>query len=338
MVRTIDPNAEVVRSDLADSGYLPVYHLTVETGSTTRDLVLKATLGEGSHGVALEARLLALLEERTSIPVPGVVGAVDDHDDLPAPFFLMAELSGHSIPRTELGDVPADRLAAIARSMGTYLAELHALDVVDAFGYLGVTEPLACGGRPPVDADAIRVADPEESWPACLRAWAEAELDAHEDTRFGDLTPEVRPVLLEAVDGVSDAPPALAHVDASIENVLLDDDGAVCGVLDWAFTVAAPPAYDLVCVERALAGGHWSFVPGTPDFGPAVREGLVEGYRSAGSPAALDRYRDERRAYDLLWIVRMTNLFDGWFETKGVDPERTEAAAREARETLSALL
>lgn len=340
MIRTIDEEWRLRTGTLADSGHMAVYHLDVETSAGDRHLVLKATPDGDDYGIRLEARLLALLESETGLPVPEVLGAVDDHGALPTPFFVMTELPGRSIPRKQLGDLSPDTVAAIARQAGRYAAELHDLDVVDAFGYLDVEiDHQLRGNRPTTSPDAITVSDPEPDWPTCLREWTDQVLPGLADTRFADLTEEIEPVLQAGIDSL-DAPyrPALCHADYSIENLLVGETGDVAGMADWAFTLAAPPAYDLLQLEWSLSGGHWRFVPGVPDHRPVVREAMLDGYHSRGSTRVVDRYHTDRDAYELHTAVHAMMDFDDWFELKGGTDEQVRGAAVGLEDRVAALV
>lgn len=336
----IAPDWELRGADLATGGFMPVYRLSVETPSGRRECYLKATPEDG-EGVALEARLLSILDAHTSVPVPAVYGAVDEADDLPAPLFLMAASPGRTVDRPEQSDLPAEVQAGIARSLGRHLADLHGIDPFDGFGYLRVADDRTLAGeRPPSDPDAVAVEDPVADWRERLDRDAGAELDAAADSRFGDVVEAVAPVLRERVEGVDGAGrPALCRVDHSIENLAFDpDSGAVTGLFDWAFAVAAPPEYDLFYAERSLAGGPWLLLPGVPDRRDRIREALLAGYREGSDRAGpvIARLDEHRGIYRLLALVRMAALFEGWFDLKDVGDPQREAAARTLREELSA--
>lgn len=347
MVRTIDGRWELTRAALADNGYLPVYHLDVETPDGRLQAVLKAAPPGESPGVALESRILRGLELRSGVPVPAVYGAVDDHEHLPAPFFLMSELPGEVVPRREMDRLPASAFRNLARQTGRSLADLHDLDVVDAFGFLEVAEPEPLrGGRPPADFSSVRVADPTDDWHRRLREWIEDTCDGLAETRFAALEGAVRPTLLERVDDL-EGPfrPALGHVDGAIENHLLEcvcgepeAEPEVVGMLDWAFTLAVPPAYDLLFVEQSLAGGLYERVPSAPDVRDAVRAGLRDGYRDNGAVAVLDRLERHRDCYELFALVNALNVFESWFDDRGFDRAAVDDAAANYRAAVRDLL
>ncbi len=140
--------------------------------------------------------------------------------------------------------------------------------------------------------------------------------------------------------------------------------------------MAATPAYDLSCVAHSLCGGHWAFLPDTSDYRESVREPLIDGYRAALDDGTADseqtdrgtadskqtdrgtadseqtdrrtvdsdrldvdrvagRFRGRWDCYGLLSVVRTMVLFD-WYETRGIGPDRREAAAERLREVTTA--
>lgn len=328
MVRTISPDLRVREASPADQGHMAVYRLAVED---RQDLVLKATPDGDSHGIPAEARLLALLGERTSIPVPGVLGAVDDHENLPAPFFLMTAMPGGATSQREVASVPDDRLRRIARDTGRHLAELHDLDAVDEFGHVTCepSTPLR-GGRPPADGDELVVSPARDSWPALLGTWIDRELDG---AQLRDLTPKVRTAFEQRLDGL-DGPfsPVLGRIDHGLHNLLVDD--GVAGMIDWAFTLASTAGYDLATVAYVLAGGPSTALPDAPDRRELVRTAMLEGYSEIATVPR--EYRDNRELYELLALVRASNHLDAGLAH--VREENVDAAAEGTRAQIRRLL
>lgn len=341
MIHRIDPDWTVREAALTESGQMSVYRLTIEIAGNSAEYILKASPNGKSHGIDTEARLLRILDAHTSIPVPAVIGAVDAQDELPTPFFLMESVSGRNVPRKQLGELSETTVRRIAKSTGASLAELHSFNAVDAFGFLECDPAQTlCGGCPSTDTEQIRVADPELSWPTRVREWADGTLERHSHSRFSDMTPEIRPVVYEHIDRLSGPfEPVLGHIDNSIENVIFEPEtGDVTAMLDWAFTLAITPAYDLVCVERSLSGGHWAMVPSTPDFQRTVRDGLVEGYRNGASTRTIEQFHEQHALYELLSLLRAMVHFDGWFEMKNLSEKQVESTAEEHRKALNQFL
>lgn len=307
MVAAVRPTATVQAADVAESGYSSVYHLAVETQSGTREWVLKASPDEGQHGIGTESRLLPMLADHTSIPVPAVIGAVDIHDSLPTPFFVMERLTGVTVPKQEVGALSNPVLARLSRQTGNYLAELHLVDGPEGYGRVDIDPSRSLtGDRPTVDPTQLSITELQgisssdrTDWPVVLKHWAQDTLERLESTRFHDLTDDVRRRLLEMIDSM-EGPfcSVLGRVDHGLHNVLIDpDSGAITGVIDWAFTLSVPAAYDLVCVEANLARDPWSVHPSTPDPQRLIRTKLFEGYLEVGNAAVVERSRDHHAVY-----------------------------------------
>lgn len=323
---TVDRAVASMRSEwsvegarLAADGHLAVYHLDLGGADAPRSAVLKATPpGDEFTGVRVESRLLAFVGDRTSLPVPDVYGVVDDREGLPTPCFLMERVddAGHVADHRDLGDDALDRLA---RTSGEYLAALHALDVADRFGTLAWDGDDALdGGRPPATSEAFAVVDGDDAWPAVVADWVDLECATLASSRFADGVDGWRRALDAGVDALRDArdrgdvafEPVLARIDHGLHNVVLADDrGAVAGVIDWAFTLAATPGYDLAVVADVLAGGLQVHRDDYPDRRDRVREALLDGYR-AESDAVPDEYHRHRECYELLATVRGMNHLD----------------------------
>jgi hypothetical protein len=310
MVAEIRPNYKVADATLADDGHTSVYFLTVETTEGHREVVLKATPDGEPRGVGMEARLTTVLSERTSIPVPSVHGAVEHHDDLRAPFFLMEAVEGADLSFEETPALSDDALERTARETGRYLAQLHALDAVDVFGQVTVEGQAPGGDRPPTHLDGLAVWEPSDSWPDRLDAWVDDHLEVLEGSRFDDLVPALDDHLAREVEALSGPfEPVLGRVDHGVHNLLVDAaTGEIEAMLDWAFTLAVPPTYDLSCVEYGLSASVLAPLPDATDRQDLVREALCAGYRAeaGGLP---ERYREHRQCYQLLSrVLSMTHL------------------------------
>lgn len=337
MVAEIRPGWTVGDATLAEDGHTSVYVLSVETPAGPETVVLKATPDDRPRGVGMEARLMTALSERTEIPVPTVYGAVETHDDLRAPFFVMEAVDGATLSFEETPTLSDAALERTARETGRYLAQLHALDAVDAFGQVTVADQAPGGDRPSTHLDGLAVWEPSHSWPERLDAWVEDHLAALEGSRFGDLVPALDEHLAGAVDSLSGPfSPVMGRVDHGVHNLMLDAaTGEIRAVLDWGFTLAVPPAYDLSCVEYVLGGSVLRPLPGAPDRQGLVREALCAGYR-AEAGALPESYREHRQCYQLLSrVLSMTHVAGDIAQV----PERhyDAVAASLRRETAAAM-
>ncbi|WP_436923291.1 phosphotransferase family protein [Halosimplex amylolyticum] len=337
MVQHVEPTWRVAETTAATEGAHLVYHLGVETDAGRRRCVLKATPPDQSPSCDGEARLLAILDAETDLPVPEVFGAVDEHEAFQAPYFLMSTLPGTYHPRRDLPDLPTDLVAGIARSTGRHLAHLHRFEAVDAYGYLTAESGRTLdGGRPAADPSQLTVHDPIRSWPDYLDAEIVRITEGLAETRFSDLAETVRAALEARVEVVTDdgeVDPVVARIDQSLDNVLVDPEtGDLTGLLDWEFCVAATPAYDLAFVEHTLLGGHWRLFHGETDLRSTIQSGLLDGYAEAGPARVVDRFRAERECYATVVLAHELCNFDAWFDQiAGVSDDRREAAAQRLR-------
>ena len=350
MVALVDPSVTLVEAELATAGHLPVYQLVVETEAGKDEWVVKATPEDASSGVATEARLLAIVDEHTSIPVPRVVGAVDGHESLPSPYLVMERAPGENLPKRAIGDLSDDALAHIAYQSGRYLAALHALNGPSGYGLVTVDNTKACtGGRPSTSLDQLAITDLQgasssdhSAWPEVFRTWCDDTLDRHASTRFGDLTEQIRPVIDTLVDGL-DGPytSVIARVDHGLHNILVDSErGRITGVIDWAFTLSVPPAYDLACVEANLALGPWSLHPSTPDRRGLVQANLYDGYRFEAPSDVEQQVERNRSVYMLVAVLRAMHHLDAMpeFVMAGANEDEVDASARAYRQLVSTWL
>jgi aminoglycoside phosphotransferase (APT) family kinase protein len=311
MLRAVDPSLELRGASPAERGFCSVYRVTVDDGDRTRELYLKASPDGQPWAIPTEARLQAVLATRTSMPVPAVLGAVDDHDSLPTPFYLMEAMSGTNLAYERVGRLDGDALGRLASDTGRHLAALHGLSAVDAFGHVRHDGPRLAGDQPVGDPATLTVGQPCESWPTYLRERVGAELERHADSRFAGLTPILRAFFdagIEALEGPFE--PALGRNDHGLHNLLVEPDtGAVTAMLDWGYTLAVPPAFDVAFAVYLYGGSFLAGLPEVRDRRALVRSALVSGYREvaperAGVAAAAEP------VYEALAAVRIMNDFE----------------------------
>jgi len=337
MVHTVNPEWSVTDHTPAKGGYLPVHLLSINTPSGPTRIVLKASPDDHGHGIDTEARIFRILDAHTSIPVPEVYGAVDEHDTLPSPYFLMEYIPGTTIERPELHTVSKEVLEHVARASGRYIAELHTLRAVDAYGFLRRNpETTLKGERPPTSVTQLQVVDPVSAWQTQVRAWTDGTLDGVEDSRFADLLPDITPVLHERIDQLDRSfEPVLGHIDNSLENVRHNPEtGEITAMLDWAFSLAVTPGYDLVLVEESLNGGQWRLLPDSPDYTGVIRPALLDGYCTVRSDVLRQELDDHRDLYELLSLARSMNNIETWLGSEtfqGATDEQVEAAGETIR-------
>lgn len=336
-VHEIRPSWTVLDVTPAEHGHHIVYFLDVETKTGERRTVLKATPEGKSPVCGNEARMQAILDAHTSIPVPEVFGVVDEHDDLPAPFLLQSHLDGANYRGDIIRELSTTDVERLARTTGRYLAELHDLDAVDSYGFVGIDPEDTLTGQPPSsDLAQITVDDATDSWEAYVENSATQVVDALKETRFADVQRRIEPVVeAYASDLTGEFHPVVARIDSSIDNLLLDHEtNAVTGMLDWEFSVAATPAYDIAFVVHSLVDGFWSLLPETPTYRKTAQRSLLEGYREIGSTQTIEQFRANGDCYGLLAVFHSMLNFDNWFDLLEIHDERRDYAADQLRTRL----
>jgi len=341
MVELVNPDWTLREDTPESSGRHFTHRLRIATEAGETRAILKAS--EDDVSVCHEARLLAILDEATDLPVATVHGVVDEHSDLPTPFFIMEELPGKSIHKSETDTLSERTLHQIAVSSGQQLAILHEVDAVDEFGVISVEKDQSLqGGMPSCDPDALSVPDGDTSWPDHVEASFEEMLDALADSRFSDIRSDVENAVEPMIAGLradDSFEPVVGRVEHSLDNMLVDPAaGEVTGMLDWEFVASMTPANDLVFAEFWLSGGQWGLLPSTPDYRDLIRDGLLEGYRSSGLTAVLEEYRTHRDCYKIIQLLRTTVVFKGMFDAYGATDRQRSVGGSALRERLSEII
>jgi aminoglycoside phosphotransferase (APT) family kinase protein len=200
----------------------------------------------GVQAVENELLALPLVADRVDgiARVPRPTRVADPVLDFPARFWAHDWLRGTQLLRGSLDD---DALARLARPLGSFLRALHATPLA----------PLrAAGLRDDWRGDVARVAWRGLDW------LGKVSLD-------GALADGARG-LLDAPMPPTDLPLTLIHGDFHAGNLLVDDHGALSGVLDWGDCGAGDPAFDLAV--------GFSIVP------PQARADFLDAYGPVTAP------------------------------------------------------
>jgi fructosamine-3-kinase len=170
-----------------------------------------------------EPELHGLIRTRTTLPVAEIAGYDFSRTRIDRDYMLLAALPGR--PFGDAATLSAEQTAKALRQVGGYLRDLHALTATEclrrqAYGYLGAHHPM----------------DPQASWVAAFRVMWNKLLDdvvacgAYSASEAGPLRD-----LFEIYSDLFDRPvtPALLHMDVWGENILLDMEANVTGLVDF---------------------------------------------------------------------------------------------------------
>ena len=238
---------------------------------------------ETGRRLSTEARLAREVDRRTKVPVPRVLasGSVEGVE------YVLAERAPGEDLHARFVDLSREDREAVVRSMGWWLADLHAAFEFDGYGPVVLED-----GR-------LAVADPGTGWRSWFREYVERALADLLDggvEGFAELVPRVR----EAVgSGVADLPTdpsaRLFPWDLRPGNATVAD-GEVTALLDWGDPLAA--ARGLSVAKSAYVTADW-YLPGAAT--DRLRSAFFEGYRDR---LALPAWSGtERRLYRVAAVV-----------------------------------
>jgi len=189
-----------------------------------------------------EAALLDVIGDLSPLPVPVPLAADTD----------WGAIVYRKLPGTPLSELPAHDPRAAARSLASLIDALHHTPTDRLTGLVEVDQYPMDAWRADAERDYDTVVD---RLPRTARARVE---------RFLAATPP--PPCDDAV---------FCHNDLGAEHVLVDDSGAITGVIDWSDAALADPARDVARILR--------------DLGPGMFETVLAQHPAAWDPAARER-------------------------------------------------
>ncbi|HET8549603.1 MAG TPA: aminoglycoside phosphotransferase family protein [Bryobacteraceae bacterium] len=245
-----------------------------------------------------EPALHALIRERTTIPVAEIVAADFTRTKLDRDYLLMTALPGRPMSEARLGGA---EVATVLRQTGEHLRQLHSI-TAEAFGYLGAHRPM----------------EPQPTWTAAFELmWNKLVDDVVACGCYSGVEANGLRRALDRHRAVFDRDVAasLLHMDVWAQNILVDAQGRVTGLVD---------------LDRAL----W----GDPEIEFAVLD-----YCGISDPPFWDGYGAERdrsseaetrRIFYLLYELQKYMPISVW---RRRDPARAAAYKRECLRLAAAL-
>ena len=180
--------------------------------------------------MAQELGLHELVRARTDVPVPEILAYDTSRAVLGRDFLIMERLPG--VPLTEAAGVDAD---PVWGQVGAHLAEVHAI-TADAYGYLG----------------PHRVMEPQGSWAQAFHIMWNKLVD--DIVACGGYSEEEAGQMRSLADRCMpwidrEVPACLLHMDVWHQNVLVTEDGAVTGLLDWDRALWGDPEIEFAVLD-----------------------------------------------------------------------------------------
>jgi fructosamine-3-kinase len=284
-----------------------------------RELVVQSR--PAGSGLRTEARLAEEVDRRTEVPVPrvlatGAVGGVE--------YVLTERATGEDL-HARFVDLEPPAREAVVRSLGRWLAELHAAFEFEGYGAVTLAD----------DGERLVVAEPSTDWRAWFSDYVERALSRLRDGHgegFDDLVPRVREAVETGLEDLPVRPPArLFPWDLRPGNATVAD-GAVTALLDWGDPLAA--ARGLSVAKTAYVTVDW-YLP-DPDSTERLRAAFLDGYR--------DRLALPERSGSERWLYRLAAVAASAVDSRGrvtrpryPELEDTDAVEFHRRHLLAAL-
>jgi aminoglycoside phosphotransferase (APT) family kinase protein len=177
-----------------------------------------------------EPGIHALLLEKTTVPIPRIIGYDNSHSILDRDYLLMERLPGQP-----LSAMPHANEEAVLRELGACLAQAHAL-TAESYGYIGEHHPMP----------------PQNTWKeAFVLMWRKLLDDV---VTSGHYTDADRTRLLRLLDRYlpmfnRNAPACLLHMDIWSENILVSDTGVLTGIIDWDRALWGDPEIEFAILD-----------------------------------------------------------------------------------------
>ena len=177
-----------------------------------------------------EPELHALVRAKTELPVAEVLAFDDGHDLIDRDYLLMERLPGRPLTEAHYVDY-----SYVLWQMGRYLAELHQLHS-QQYGYLGTHRPMA----------------PQSSWADAFHVmWNKMIDDIVAIGYYDDRENEFLRSLLDQRMEIFERPvvSSLLHMDIWHQNILVDQQGKVTGIVDWDRALWGDPEIEFAVLD-----------------------------------------------------------------------------------------
>ncbi len=154
---------------------------------------------------------------RTDTPVPRILALDESGTHLDRDFLLMERLPG--TPASEYSGLTRNTFNSVLSRIGECLRQVHAI-TGERYGYAGPHSPMK----------------PQQDWPSAFRVMWNKLID--DTVRCGGYTDEEGDRMRTLLDThiarfERDIPASLLHMDIWAQNILIGDDAALTGLVDW---------------------------------------------------------------------------------------------------------
>lgn len=266
-------------------------------------------IGDDEDRFQVEGPAIGLLNERTKISVPDLVGFDVSGEEFGFMYLILEEVEGENLDAWENNSGPKfpylsrNRKKSLLNSAGQELGLLHSQTSFEDFGHFrGSNEGLKFRQK--------------GSWKDTFRKIIIKEQALNFPERFSHLEPLVKEFVDEFIDVIDTDRASLVHQDVRWPNIIAGDN-SINALIDWERAIAGDPLYDLAKAEESLL----QFKRG--ETRDRYRGYLIDGYNDFIDLP--DNWRRVRGFYRALRPVEALWTFNGW--TSGMEESRKDEMA-----------
>ncbi|MFC1714965.1 phosphotransferase family protein [Candidatus Poribacteria bacterium] len=171
-----------------------------------------------------------LVLSQTAVPVPHILTYDDSHTLIDRDFLIMERLPG--LPLTEAHSVSND---LVLKQVGEYLAQVHSL-TAEYYGYLGAHQPM----------------EPQPTWLDAFEIMWNKMIDdvvmvGHYDAEESEMMRSLLDQYIAMFD--HPVPASLLHMDIWHQNILVNREGNVTGLVDWDRALWGDPEIEFAVLD-----------------------------------------------------------------------------------------
>ncbi len=179
-----------------------------------------------------EPEIHGLILDKTDIPVAEVVVFDSSRSIIDRDYIIMRRLVGTALSQVR---VDFDRYDGIMFEIGEHLTQLHSI-TADSYGYIGAHRPM----------------EPQPTWWGAFHVMWEKLLD--DIVGVGMYSDDERDMLVKLLDehrSCFDRPvmSSLLHMDIWAQNILVDGDLKVTGIVDWDRALWGDPEIEYAVLD-----------------------------------------------------------------------------------------
>jgi len=223
--------------------YNTTYEVTLDnskSSETPEAVILRIAPPDGTGGTFYEIGMMAqepeihsIVRSQTTIPIAQIYHYEKSRTSVERDFLVMEKLPGRAL--SEIPTATVQFYDRVLEQVGRMLRQLHRI-TSNSYGYLG----------------AHRCMEPQPDWPSAFRAmWNRLIDDVVSVGGYDEKEAKMFRWLLDEHFGAFDRPVAasLLHMDIWAQNILVDSQGNVTGIVDWDRALWGDPEIEFAVLD-----------------------------------------------------------------------------------------